>query len=73
MFPNLRAELARKRITYQQIGQLIGKSKDNVYAKMAGKTDFKLNEMLLIKESYFKDLELEYLFYIDEEERKLAQ
>ena len=65
MFRNLAAEKARFGITNEQIGEVIGKSKDSVDKKMSGEVGFKLNEMNAIKNKFFPGLTLDYLFEED--------
>ncbi len=65
MFPNLRAEIARNKITVNQMCDALGISYDTYKNKMSGETDFKLREMLAVQ-SLFPECSLEYLFHIEE-------
>ncbi len=62
MFPNLRAEMARKNIKYVAIAEILGISYDSVINKISGKTDFTRSEIFKIRDILFPDLSLEYLF-----------
>lgn len=73
MFPNLKAEIARKSLKEKDIAKKIGLSAKTFSNKMRGHSDFTLREMLAIKKYFFPDFSLEYLFAIDDEkERKMA-
>ena len=61
MFPNLRAEMARNKITVKQICEVAGIAYDTYKNKMSGETDFKLSEMKAIL-ALFPGLTLDYLF-----------
>lgn len=62
MYPNLRAEMARLSIGGNTISTKIGISNKAFSNKMVGKSEFTLAEIMKIKNSYFKDLSVEYLF-----------
>lgn len=66
VYPNLRAELTRYSITAEDLGNLLGIARPNVYTRLAGEKDFLLSEMITIQ-TYLelktaKKFELEYLF-----------
>ena len=61
MFPNLRAEMARRNITGKQLCDEVGFSYETYKAKMRGTYEFKLNEMLAIK-NLFTGCTIDYLF-----------
>lgn len=61
MFPNLRAEMARKDISQKALSELIGISRDSFKNKLNGTTEFRLDEMLAIQER-LGEYSLEYLF-----------
>ncbi|MGN0517456.1 MAG: XRE family transcriptional regulator [Acutalibacteraceae bacterium] len=63
---NLKAEMARKGIKKRDIQNLLGCSYRTVTNKLDGKSDFTLLEAVKIKNYYFKNLNLEYLFAVDE-------
>lgn len=65
-YPNLKAELSRYNISVEDLGNLLGVAKPNVYTRLTGEKDFLLSEMLTIQ-AYLelktaKKFELEYLF-----------
>ena len=62
MYPNLNAEMGRYNITQKSICNILGISSSTLSDKMTGKKDFKLSECKKIKENYFKNLCIDYLF-----------
>jgi plasmid maintenance system antidote protein VapI len=62
MFPNLRAEMARKNIKCITLAETLGISYDSVINKINGKTEFTRVEIFKIRDTFFPDLSLEYLF-----------
>lgn len=66
MYPNLNAELARKNIKRVDIANdLFYGRTATVSDKLNGKYPLLLSEALMIKNKYFPDLELGYLFETD--------
>ena len=61
--PNLRAEMARIGIKQKDVAKLLGVSELTVSKKMSGKSSFTIDEAFLIKEKFFPDLSLDYLFF----------
>lgn len=70
MFKNLKAEMAREGLSRKDIAIAIGISHKSFCNKLAGKSDFTRSEMLKIKEYFFKNHTLEYLF--DSSDKKSA-
>lgn len=66
MFHNLEAEMARKELTKLDIQKRIGLSQSTFYSKSNGKNEFTLLEAQQIKNEFFPECSLDYLF-----ERKL--
>ena len=69
MFPNLRAELARKNITGRTLAKALNITNDSVSNKMNGKTEFTRAEIFKIRDEFFSDLNLDYLFETKEEDQ----
>lgn len=67
MFPNLRAEMARKNITHKKISETLNISIESIGNKMNGRTEFTRIEMFTIKQMLFPDLSIDYLFKIEEQ------
>jgi len=64
MLLNLRAEMARKRLTAKDLARVTGLSETSIRNKLAGRTVFTVPEAIKIKVELFpeKDLDLQYLF-----------
>ena len=65
MFYNLNAELARKKLTMKALAEKTGINYESLKNKMSGVTEFKRNEMILIKQE-FPRCSLDYLFATEE-------
>lgn len=65
LYPNLRAELARKGSNVLELAEYMGMTKQNVYNKLNGKVTFTQKDMRTIQD-FFKvngsDYTLDYLF-----------
>lgn len=64
MYENLKAEMARKSLTIMDFSKdkVLDLSYETLRNKFGGKTDWLRSEMFTIKENYFPDKNLEYLF-----------
>jgi len=62
VFKNLRAEMARVPLSGKEIADEIGITAQCFYDKMSGRTEFKRSEMQGIRDTYFADKTLDYLF-----------
>jgi hypothetical protein len=70
MFPNLCAELARNKLSIKKLSKMSGIKYDSLKNKLAGNTEFKRNEMFLIKSKVFPNMSIDYLFATDDEPKK---
>ena len=61
-YSNLLAEMARKNITQNDIAKLLNKTVSTVSTKINGKYQFTLDEAEKIKDKYFSDKDISYLF-----------
>lgn len=66
MYRNLRAEMVKLDISNDDISKLIHKDARTVRNRMSGATDFTFSETILIRDSFFPKMKLEYLFKRDE-------
>lgn len=66
MFPNLNAEMARNGLTLKALSKKTGIKYDSLKNKASGVTEFKRNEMYLIKKKAFPSLAIDYLFKVDD-------
>ncbi|MBC8581495.1 helix-turn-helix domain-containing protein [Zhenhengia yiwuensis] len=62
MFRNLKAEMGRNSIRAKDIAKALNVREATISFKMNGKSDFTFNEAKQIKEIFFPDLDIEYLF-----------
>jgi hypothetical protein len=62
MFPNLKAEMARKNINGIYISVLLGCDPKTFSSKMTGKTEFTRSEIFKIQKDLFPNFTVEYLF-----------
>lgn len=67
MYPNLRAEMAYNGVTIKDISNFLGVRYATVSDKMLGKSRFFFDEALKIKNEFFAEYEIEYLFYKEEQ------
>lgn len=62
MYPNLRAEMARKNFTAEKMAQIIGRTNGTFSLKYNGKAEFSLDEAFKIKAALETDLTIDELF-----------
>lgn len=62
MYPNLKAEMARRNIGAYLIAGSIGLNISSFYRSLRGKRGFTLEEAIRIRDSFFPDFTLEQLF-----------
>ena len=63
MFPSLRAEMARYGLKIKDIAKLLGITPKTAQHKLSGKAHFTTNEMRKIRDTYFPNLTIDYLFF----------
>jgi hypothetical protein len=66
MFRNLNAELARNKMTIKDLSERTNIKYESLKNKLNGVTEFKRNEMILIKKE-FPQCTLDYLFATEED------
>lgn len=67
---NLEAEMKRIGITRLDIAKLIGVSYRTVHSKFNGESQWQYTECVLVRDTYFPDKELSYLFPYSAEKTK---
>jgi hypothetical protein len=67
MYPNLDAELARSGLKRKDLAWLFKNRVATVSDKLNGRYPILIDEAFRIKETYFPDLSLDYLFYSDKQ------
>lgn len=61
MYKNLKAEMARNSVLGKDIAKPLGTRQATISSRLTGKTDFYYKEAKTIKDTFFPDVELEYL------------
>lgn len=67
MFPNLDAELARKKITKASLAKKINKTPTTLSLKLNGKAPITLKECVAIKRAIGSEYTIDYLFEAEEQ------
>ena len=62
MFPNLEAEMARRKITQAKLAEILEVTPTTLSFKLSGKSTLSLKECVKIKNTVFPDKTLDYLF-----------
>lgn len=62
MYPNLRAEMARKRVTMTELAEHLHITISTLSLKMSGKSDFTLKEAIAIRSFLGVEMDLRELF-----------
>lgn len=62
MYRNLEAELARKAIKKKELAELLDVRQATIYDKINGKFPFTLDEAVAIRNNFFEEMNVEYLF-----------
>ena len=65
MYPNLKAELARRRMNVKDLSEQTGIGLTGLYARMRGDAELSFSEALKIKNVLGVDMSLEELFATD--------
>ena len=63
---NLRGEMAKKKVSIEDVSELLGIHRNSVSNKLNGISSFTIDESVKIQERFFPDLELKYLFKKEE-------
>ena len=66
-YGNLRAEMARKRVTIEMLSKLLDKHRETISYKL-NKGRFYADEALIIQDKFFPEQDARYLFKLDDED-----
>lgn len=69
MFPNLKAEMARRNISINEISNVLGVSEKTVRNYLNGKSKISWFDVIKIQNSFFPELKVGYLFDINLKDR----
>lgn len=64
MYRNLKAEMSRNNISPNDIAKYLGVSEYRIKNMIYGKVKFSVLDAIKIKNEFFKDMSVEYLFYV---------
>lgn len=59
---NLRGEMAKRKVSIENIADLLGIHRNSVANKINGNSSFSIDESMKIQDAFFPDLDLKYLF-----------
>lgn len=59
---NLRGEMAKRKVSIEDLASLLGVHRNSVANKLNGDSAFSVEQSFAIQETYFPDLTLKYLF-----------
>lgn len=62
MKANLIGEMAIRKITIEEIARTINMHRNSVSNKLYGKSDFSVNDAIIIADKYFPDIDMRTLF-----------
>lgn len=62
MYANLVSEMAKKAITKRNVAEVLKVHENTLKNKLDGKSKFNIEEGFVIRQHFFPDLSLEYLF-----------
>lgn len=65
---NLEAEMKRKKISRRDIAELLGVSYRTIHSRFNGESEWSYSECVKIRDEYFPDMELAYLFATETKE-----
>lgn len=74
MFSELRAEMARKKITIKQLADKVGVNRDTMGGKLSGKRPLFLHEAFIIQRAFFPNKDVIKLFreLYDDEQKEVS-
>jgi len=65
MYKNLKAEMTRAEITQRELAKALGIHENSARNKLIGMSAFTVEEAFIIKNRFFKNIELDYLFRVE--------
>ena len=67
IYPNLAAEMARKKLTQKKLGEMLGLKPVAIHSRLKGTTEFKFNEIVKLMGIFNKDF---YILFETEDIQK---
>lgn len=65
-YGNLKAEMGRRDITIEAIAKALHIHRNSASNKVNGSSSFSIEEAMIVKDTFFSDLDYEYLFQTEE-------
>lgn len=65
-YGNLKAEMGRRDITIEAIAKALHIHRNSASNKVNGPSSFSIEEAMIVKDTFFSDLDYEYLFQTEE-------
>ena len=62
MYENLKFEIMRSGITQKEIAEFLGIHENSIGNKISGESSFSIEEAFKIREKFFSNFDLQYLF-----------
>ena len=72
-YANLRAEMARQKLTLKMISEKIHMNRDTLSRKLSGKSPLYLDEAFKVQKTFFPEKDVEYLFSTKFQQTKQAE
>lgn len=67
---NLKGEMAKRNVTNESIAHLLGIHRNSVYNKINGESKFSINEAIVIRNTFFPNVDVDMLFDTTEPDQK---
>lgn len=67
MLANLRSEMYKQKITIEKMADFLGIHRNSVSNKLEGNTEFSIEEAFKVRDEFFGDLDMDYLFKKDDQ------
>lgn len=68
-YSNLKAELARRGISMEEVSKVLNIHRNSVANKINGETSFTVEEAFKIQNRYFPKMSMDYLFATEEDQQ----
>lgn len=66
MLANLRIEMYKRKVTIESVAEYLAIHRNSVSNKLEGDTEFSIEEAFKVRDRFFPDLDMDYLFKKDE-------
>lgn len=72
VYPNLESAMQRSGIRKSDLSMLLNCDPKSLWNKLNGRSEFTINEAFLIRDTYFPNLSIEYLFRRKQDGERLS-